>query len=235
MTLKKKKNNFRPVYKQLIILKENIQNRDKLLRFKKEKWKKTIEIYKRKLNLYKKVKSRDQMQYIVSRHAGMAFSYKKKYKNILHETKKFKLFYGYLPDKTINVFLNKKCRKVNFINFLKLFESRLDVTLYRAKFSLNTRDIAQLIYHGKVFVNEKPIKIKSYLLKPGDIITIKPKYYKLIKFNVLKSVWPFFPKHLIVNYKTMQVVFSSLKNVNISLDFFCRLNLEKVLEKYYQS
>ena len=119
----------------------------------------------------------------------MAFSYKKKYKNILQETQKFKLVYGYLPTKAIKVFLNKKRRKVDFINFLKLFESRLDVTLHRAKFgSRNTRDIAQLICHGKVFVNEKPIKIKSYILKPGDVITIKPKYYKLIKSNVLNSV-----------------------------------------------
>lgn len=118
----------------------------------------------------------------------MAFSYKKKYKNILHETQKFKIFYGYLSSETIKSLLNKKRRKVDFISFLKLFESRLDVTLHRAKFSLNTREIAQLIYHGKVFVNEKPIKIKSYILKPGDVITIKPKYYKLIKSNVLKSV-----------------------------------------------
>ena len=36
MTLKNK-NKFRPIYKQLIKLKENPQNRDKLLRFKKEK------------------------------------------------------------------------------------------------------------------------------------------------------------------------------------------------------
>jgi small subunit ribosomal protein S4 len=118
----------------------------------------------------------------------MAFSYKKKYKNILHETKKFKIFYGYLTSKAIKFLLNKKRKKVNFINFLKLFESRLDVTLHRAKFGLNTREIAQLIYHNKVFVNEKPMKIKSYILKPGDVIKIKPKYDKLIKSNVLKSV-----------------------------------------------
>jgi len=235
MTLKSKKNKFRPIFKQLINLKENIQNRDKLLCFKKKKWKKIIEIYKRKLNFYKKVKSKDQIQYVVSRYSGMAFSYKKKYKNILHETQKFKIFYGYLSSKMIKFLLNKKRKKVNFISFLKLFESRLDVTLHRAKFGLNTREIAQLIYHNKVFVNEKPIKIKSYILKPGDVITIKPKYYKLIKSNVLNSVWPFCPKHLIVNYRTMQVVFSSLENVNISLNFFYRLNLDKVLEKYYQS
>jgi len=31
------KNQFRPVYKQLVNLKENVQNREKLMRFKKKK------------------------------------------------------------------------------------------------------------------------------------------------------------------------------------------------------
>lgn len=33
----------------------------------------------------------------------------------------------------------------------------------------------------------------------------------------------------------MQIVFSSLENVNITSNFFYRLDLEKVLEKYYLS
>ena len=91
MTFKRKKINLDLYYKQLINLKENIQNRKKLLHFKKKKWKKLIQIYKRKLNLYKKLKPKDQTQYLVSRYSGMAFSYKKQYKNILQETKKFKI------------------------------------------------------------------------------------------------------------------------------------------------
>lgn len=232
MTLKNK-NKFRPIYKQLIKLKENLQNRDKLLRFKKEKWKKLIQIYKRKLNLYKKIKPKDQTQYLVLRYPGIGFSYKKQYKHILQETKKFKLIYGGLLTRVIKLILNKKHKTINFITFLKLFESRLDITLYRAKFGMSIRYIRQLIYHGKVFVNNKSIKIKSYILKPGDIVAVKPKYYKLLEPSVLQSTWPIYPKHLTVNYKTMQIIFSSLENNNVSLNLFYHLDLEKILARCY--
>lgn len=232
MTLKYK-NKFRPIYKQLIKLKENLQNRDKLLRFKKEKWKKLIQIYKRKLNLYKKIKPKDQTQYLVLRYPGIGFSYKKQYKRILQETNKFKLIYGGLLTRTIKLILNKKHKIINFTTFLKLFESRLDTTLYRAKFGTSIRYIRQLIYHGKVSVNNKSIKIKSYVLKPGDIVAVKPKYYKLIEPSVLQLKWPIYPKHLTVNYKTMQIIFSSLENNNVSLNLFYHLDLEKILDRCY--
>ena len=45
------KNRFRPVYKPLLNLNDNIQNRNKLLKFKKKKWQKLIFIYQKKLNL----------------------------------------------------------------------------------------------------------------------------------------------------------------------------------------
>ena len=226
----KNKNKFRPIYKQLLNIKENIQNREKLLRLKKKKWKRLIEVYERKLNLYKKIKPKDQFQYLVSRYSGMAFSYKKKHKNMLQETKKFKTLYGGLPTKTIKVLLKKKHKTIDYITFLKLFESRLDVTLYRAKFGLSIRNIIQLICHGKVFVNNKSIKIKSYILKPGDVITVKPKNYKIIEINILNLTWPLYPKHLTVNYKTMQIVFNSWENSNISLNLFYHLNLEKIIK-----
>ena len=52
-----KKNKFNPIYKQLVRLRENVQNRKKLLKFKKQKWKQFIYYYKRKLKRYRKFKS----------------------------------------------------------------------------------------------------------------------------------------------------------------------------------
>ena len=232
------KNRFRPLYKQFIELKENIQNRKKLLQFKKQKWKKLIQNYKRKLKWYKKFKPKDQTQYVVSRYPSRGFSYKKRYKNTLQATKKFKLLYGGLSSKHIKklvkIALNKKYRKINPL-FLELFESRLDIVLYRSKFSLSVRNARQLILHGKVLVNDKPIKIKSYLLKSGDLITINSKYFKLIEASIQQSdIWPIPPKHLTINYKTLQILFGTFKNTNLSLNFSYHLNLEKILTGYYQ-
>jgi len=226
----KRKNKFRPIYKQLINLKENVQNRNKLLRFKKEKWQKFISIYKRRLNLYKKVKAKDQTQYLVSKYPSANFAYKKQHKNILREINKFKLIYGGLLSKTIKIVLNNKRKLINRIAFLKIFENRLDVILFHCKFGLSIRFIRQLISHGKIFVNNTQITITSFILKSGDIIKVKLKSrYKFIKNNILRFIWPVSQKHLVVNYKTMEIIFISLKNHNFSLNLFYHINLEKVL------
>lgn len=232
------KNKFRPLYKQFIQLKENVQNRKKILQFKKQKWEKFIQNYKKKLKWYKKFKPKDQTQYLVSRYPSKKFSYKKRYKSTLQETKKIRLLYGGLGKraikKLIKITLKKRYRKINPL-FLKLFESRLDTVLHRAKFSPSIRNATQLIVHGKILVNNKPVKIKSYLLKPGDIITINSKDSKLIETNIQQSnIWPIPPKHLTINYKTLQIIFGTFTNTNLSLSFSYHLNLEKILTGYYQ-
>jgi ribosomal protein S4 len=225
----KKKNRYRPHYKQLINLKENLQNRNKLLNFKKKKWQKFILIYKRKLNLYKKIKPKDQIQYLVSKHSNINFAYKKEYKNTLTEINKFKLIYGGLLNKTIKLLLNNNNRLMNRVTFLKIFESRLDVILFRCKFGSTIRSIRQLIGHGKVFVNNKKITIKSFILKSGDIIKIKLKSYQSFKNNILYSMWLAYHKHLMINYKTMEIIIVSLENNNYSLSLFYYIDLEKIL------
>lgn len=126
--------------------------------------------------------------------------------------------------------MTKKHKNVNFL-FIKIFESRIDVILYRAKFTLSIRNAQQLIFHGKIFVNKKRITIKSYLLKPGDLITIDSKCFKLLELNIYKTdIWPIPPKHLNINYKTMQILFGIFSKNN----FFCYLNLEKVLISYFR-
>ena len=232
------KNRFKPLYKQFIRLRENVQNRKKLLQFKKQKWEKLKQNYIKKLKWYKKFKPKDQTQYLVSRYPSKGFSYKKRYKNTLKETKKLKLFYGGLLNKyvkkLIKITLNKKYKKINTL-FLELFESRLDIVLYRAKFSLSVRNARQFILHGKVLVNNKPVKIKSYVLKPGDLITIDSKYFELIEINIKQSdIWPIPPKHLTINYKTLQIIVGTFKNTNLSLNFSYHLSLEKILSGYYQ-
>jgi ribosomal protein S4 len=236
--LLKKKNRFKPFYKQFIKLRENVQNRKKLLQFKKKKWEKLIQNYKRKLKRYKKFKPKDQTQYLVSRYPNRGSSYKKRYKNNLQDTKKLRLFYGGLSKKHIKKLIkktiNKKYKRINPL-FLKLFENRLDTILYRSKFSLSIKSARQLILHGKVFVNNKIIKIKSYQLKPGDLITINFKCYPLIETNIRDcEPWPIPPKHLTINYKNMQIIFGTFENTNLSMNFFYRLNLEKILTSYYQ-
>jgi small subunit ribosomal protein S4 len=59
-------------------------------------------------------------------------------------------------------------------NLLQLLERRLDNAIYRIGFA-RTRPMArQLVSHGHVRVNDKRVDIPSFLVKPGDVITLAP-------------------------------------------------------------
>lgn len=232
-----KKSRFKPLYKQFLKLRENVQNRKKLLSFQKKKWNKFKIIISRKSKWYRKWKPKDQTQYVVSKYPNRGSSYYKRYKNTLIVNKKFKLFYGGLSKK----FIKKQIRKVLYQNyenlilkFLKFFENRLDVILYRSLFCKSIRSARQLILHNKILVNKKLIRIGSYLLKEGDFITVEPKSFDYIKANVRNSlIWCIPPKHLSINYRTLQIIFRDPKNTNLSLNFSYHLHLEKILTSYY--
>jgi ribosomal protein S4 len=232
----KKKTKFKPLYKKFFKLKENVQNRQKLLNFKKKKWEIIIKKYKHSLKWYRQFKPKNQNQYIVSKFSNRGTSYKQRYRDSLLTLKKLELFYGGFVKKVIKKQVSNQIKK-NYKNntriFIESFEKRLDIILYRAKFCPSMRNAQQLIVHGKVLVNNKEIKIKSYKLRPGDLISVKPKFYKLIENNIQSTqIWPIPPKHLIVNYKTMQIIFGDIKHINLSTMFSFHLKLEKILNKF---
>lgn len=233
-----KKNRFKPLYKQFCKLRQNVQNRKKLLNFKSEKWQKLINFYTNKLKRYKKFKSHDQTRYTVFKYPFKYGSYKKKFKRTLTASRIFRLFYGNLSKKFVkkqikHLFTQKKNNNFNLL-FLKLFEQRLDTVLYRSKFCISLRNARQLIVHGKVLVNKQIIKTPSYVLKPGNLIKINPKYYKLIENNLKQTqIWPIPPKYLSINYKTMEILFNgTIENTNFSTNFMFYLNIERMLSNY---
>lgn len=236
----KRKNRFKPLYKQFLNLRENVQNRKKLLKFKSKKWEKLISYYKKKQKRYKKFKPQDQSRYIISEYPTKYNSYKKSFKKTLDSTKSFRLFYGSLSKKFIKkqikqVFCKKANKNRNFkLLFIELFERRLDTILYRSKFCISIRNARQIIAHGKVFLNKKPTKISSQLIKPGDLISINPNYYHLIENNFKNTqIWPIPPKYLSINYKTAEILFNNnLEHTNLATNFTFHLNLEKILSNY---
>ena len=102
------------------------------------------------------------------------------YKLQLKEQKKLSLFYGCLSKKQIRkYFIESHSSKGEFAKqFIGLLERRLDVIIYRSQFVKNILTARQLISHKKVLVNQKIISIPSYLVNPGDIISI-PDYKNL--------------------------------------------------------
>lgn len=233
----KKKNRFKPFFKPLIKLRENIQNKTKIFKFKKKKWEKFINHFKKKSKFYRKYKLKDQNIFTISKFPIKVLSYKKRYKNNLIAIKRIAFFYGGLTRKKIKkTILNTKLKNNNE-DFLKKFEKRIDTILFRSKFCTSIRDARQLISHKKILINKKIVKNNSYYLKQGDFINVSPKAYKIIENNIVKNfinsnIWPLPPKYLTINYKTMEILLGQIGPSSNStlLNFNFNLNLEKITQ-----
>lgn len=214
----KQNKRYKPFYKQFLQLRKNIQDRPKLFRFKRQKWQNLQRYSKNQLKFYKRFKVKDQFQLSISRFAGRGNSFQKKFRNNLHERKLFSLFYGglkrkYFKKRILDATKIKRYRNTpsDFrYKALQLFESRLDCVLFRSKFCSSFKGAAQLILHGHVLVNGAVIKTKSYNVKPNDLVEITSdlKARNLVRKNINHSnFWPVPPKHLVINYKTLQILF----------------------------
>jgi len=60
-------------------------------------------------------------------------------------------------------------------NLLKILESRLDNVVYRMGFGSTRAESRQLVSHCAILVNGRRLNIPSYLVKPGDVISIREK------------------------------------------------------------
>ncbi len=64
---------------------------------------------------------------------------------------------------------------------LQILERRLDNVVRRSGLSRTVWGARQLVAHGHVLVNGKKVDRPSYMLKIGDVITVKEKLHKLAR------------------------------------------------------
>ena len=186
------KQRHKPIYKKFINLRSNILNNKKIFKFRKQKWNTFI------FHLIKNSKRYRNKPYTIGnffipRFASSGNSFKQKFRTNLQNKKKLNIFYGGLLEKKLKkqiklIFYSKQKKDFNS-SLIELFEKRLDSVLFRAYFSSSLRNSGQMISHGYVMVNNKTITDKSYLLKPGDLISINPKYYNIIQKNLKKLLF----------------------------------------------
>ena len=98
----------------------------------------------------------------------------------LHEKQKIKFMYGLL-EKQFRITFKKaeKLKGETGTNMLQLLESRLDNIVYRLGFAPTRPSARQLVNHRHFMVNDKLVNIPSYILKPGDKISVKDKSKKM--------------------------------------------------------
>ncbi len=102
----------------------------------------------------------------------------------LREKQKLKRMYG-LCEKQFKRYFKEADRQkgVTGTNFLILLERRLDNTVYRLGFAQSRAQARQLVRHGHILVNGKRVDIPSYLLKPGDVVSVREKSRQLALIN----------------------------------------------------
>ena len=112
------------------------------------------------------------------------------YGALLLAKQRLKYFYGNITERNIlNLYKKgKSLRGNNGVNFLKQLEKRLDTILFRSRFSNSFEDIRQLISHGHIYVNGKVVKTSSFVIEPGDLISVKPSSHGMVFKKVLKSL-----------------------------------------------
>jgi len=94
----------------------------------------------------------------------------------LREKQKARRFYGILESQFEKYFdMAERKQGITGDNLLQILESRLDNVVYRMGFAMSRPEARQLVNHGHFTVNGKKCDIPSYLLKDGDVISIKEK------------------------------------------------------------
>ena len=92
----------------------------------------------------------------------------------LREKQKTKSYYG-VGEKQFRRYFEMASNKkgVTGENLLQILESRLDNVVYRLGFGVSRPQARQLVTHGNIEVNGKKVDIASYLVKAGDVISIR--------------------------------------------------------------
>ena len=108
----------------------------------------------------------------------------------LAEKQKVRHMYGVNEKQFRNTFFRaSKMEGITGYNFFCLLESRLDNVVYRLGFGTSRAQARQFVNHAQFEVNGKKVDIPSYLVKAGDVITVREskKDNATIKINVEES------------------------------------------------
>ncbi len=92
----------------------------------------------------------------------------------LREKQKAKFIYGVLEKPFRNYYAKaKQMEGMTGENLMRLLESRLDNVVFRMGLARTRKEARQIVDHKHVLVNGKQVNIPSYLVKAGDVISIK--------------------------------------------------------------
>ena len=94
----------------------------------------------------------------------------------LREKQKIRRIYGVLEKQFRNYYKKAARQKGSTAeNLLTLLERRLDNVVYRMGFASTRAEARQIVNHKAVMVNDQVVNIPSFLVKEGDVVSIRQK------------------------------------------------------------
>lgn len=116
--------------------------------------------------------------------AGMHGAKRKKKSDFgvqLEEQQKLKAVYGMLSRKQLVRYFQEavKTKENTPQAFIERLECRLDNIVYRLKFAGTIFGAQQLVSHGHIMVDGKKVDRRSFKVRPGMVISVKPKSQQL--------------------------------------------------------
>ena len=142
----------------------------------------------------------------------------------IREKKKTKSYYG-VGEKQFRGYFEMASNKKGITgeNLLQILESRLDNVVYRLGFGASRAQARQLVNHGQFAVNGQRVDIPSYLVKAGDVITVREnkKENGAIKANIEANSARPVPAWLELNNETLSgkvVRLASREDVDIPVE-----------------
>jgi small subunit ribosomal protein S4 len=128
----------------------------------------------------------------------------------LREKQKVRRLYGLLEKqfrRNFDVATHKK--GVTGTLMFQRLESRLDNVVYRSGLGGSRPQSRQLIRHGHFLVNGRKVDIPSFILKPGDTITVRPKSKATIQ-AVIEGKRPVVPHWMTMDENALTITYNAL-------------------------
>jgi len=142
----------------------------------------------------------------------------------LEEKQKLKAAFGMVSEKQLmNYFkkaaaMNKNTPEI----FLQMLDMRLDNVVFRMKFGTTPFQAQQLVSHGHVLVNGKRVNIRSFHVKPGMEISVRPKSRKMQSvIDAIQGQSRSVPAYLELNAETCTgkvLALPSLQDISLPLE-----------------
>ena len=111
------------------------------------------------------------------------------YGNQLREKQKARRIYGVLESQFRKYFQEADRRRgITGENLLQILESRLDNVVFRLGFALSRAEGRHMVRHGHFNVNGRRVNIPSFLVRPGDVISVGAKGKKNARIKEVAEI-----------------------------------------------